>query len=309
MSIKTVLGKLKEKRLNGRLLGEHKFEGRKKGSSTLVLILAGYKDFCKDVVFERIKRFAPTDADICIISSGLYKEDLSKLASNNGWSYLSTSKNNVCTALNIAIDEFKDAKLIYKLDEDMFITKNFFSSLLNVYQKTHKEDFKKNPTFIAPLIPINGFGHTVILEKLNLKEKYEELFEPVIMECGPKRQIENNPETAKFMWGKDNFVPQIDDLDRMLSKNEYETRTCPIRFSIGAILFDRETWVDMGYFNPGTGNGMGCDEIQICKYSKVNSKPIVVSCNTAVGHLSFGKQNPFMKEYFLNNKQVFEIKE
>lgn len=33
----------------------------------------------------------------------------------------------------------------------------------------------------------------------------------------------------------------------------------------------------------------------------------MVSKNTIVGHLSFGKQNAAMKEFFLSNKSVFDI--
>lgn len=301
---KKIHAKFKQRKINKRLKGEHVFESRSNGSDILIIILAGYKDFCKDVVFSRIKEFAPKDADICIVSSGLYKEDLSNLAKENNWSYISCKRNNVCAALNIAINEFKNAKLIYKLDEDIFITKHFFPTLLDVYNNCKDNKALANPSFVAPLIPINGYAHTVVLEKLNLVNKYEELFEEVKAECGSHRQIESNPDVAKFMWGKDNYVPQIDDLDEIMNKNPYEVRICPIRFSIGAILFSRKTREDMGYFNPGPGNGMGLDEIQICS---LNS-PKVISCNTCVGHLSFGKQNPFMKEYFLNNKSIFEIK-
>ena len=64
----------------------------------------------------------------------------------------------------------------------------------------------------------------------------------------------------------------------------------------------------MNYFDPGKGNGMGADEVQICGYAMINSKPIVVSENTCVGHLSFGKQNKTMESYFLEHKDRFEIK-
>ena len=38
-----------------------------------------------------------------------------------------------------------------------------------------------------------------------------------------------------------------------------------------------------------------------------NSKAIIVSNNTLVGHLSFGKQNIKMEKYFEENKDIFDI--
>lgn len=38
-----------------------------------------------------------------------------------------------------------------------------------------------------------------------------------------------------------------------------------------------------------------------------NSKVIVVSEKQVCGHLSFGKQNSIMKEYFLSHKDRFDI--
>ena len=52
---------------------------------------------------------------------------------------------------------------------------------------------------------------------------------------------------------------------------------------------------------------MGLDELEMCSYAIDESKAIIVSKNIAVGHLSFGKQNGPMKEYFLENKKIFEV--
>lgn len=54
---------------------------------------------------------------------------------------------------------------------------------------------------------------------------------------------------------------------------------------------------------------MGEDEVYICNLATNNSKAIVISENQVVGHLSFGKQNVIMQEYFLKNKEKFEILE
>ena len=54
------------------------------------MILAGYKEFTWDIVFKRIKEFSDENMDICIVSSGLYSERLSKIAQENDWSYIWT---------------------------------------------------------------------------------------------------------------------------------------------------------------------------------------------------------------------------
>ena len=107
------------------LTKKYKFENRIKSKEKVCFILAGYKEFSYDIVFSRIKKFVPKDVEVCILSSGKYSEKLSKIASDNDWSYLSTKRNNVCLIQNVANSIFKDAKYIYKIDEDIFVTKHF----------------------------------------------------------------------------------------------------------------------------------------------------------------------------------------
>ena len=66
---------------------------------------------------------------------GLFNEKLNKMCEEKKWSYLSVEENKVTLAQNIAIELHKDAKYIYKLDEDMFITKGFFENLKDTYLK------------------------------------------------------------------------------------------------------------------------------------------------------------------------------
>ena len=203
---------------------------------------------------------------------------------------------------NIVIDRFPKAQLIFKIDEDIFITENTIDSLLNTYELVSKNE-KYSVGFVAPLIPINGYGHVRILEKLNLVDYYEEHFEKVKYIAGPNRMIENNPQVAKFMWGEDGVIPNIDELSSTFRSTPFEYSVCPIRFSIGCILFERATWEDMGMFRVERfGSGMGADEVQLCSYCVTKSKAMIVDENTIVGHLSFGTQNGPMKDYYLANK-------
>lgn len=289
-----------------RLKGKYTFENRKKDYSQMCMIIAGYKPFLYEAIFQRIINFIPKNIDVCIVSSGKYDEDLSKIAKNNDWSYLSIKRNCVSLAQNITIKLFNKAEYIYKLDEDIFVTEGYFETLLKTYQHCEKEG-EYQVGFVAPTIPINGYGNMKILNRFNLIKTYTEKFEKPLYAAGKHRKIESDPEVAKFMWGKGNYLPNIDEMNQQMKNDEFSYSACPIRFSIGAILFKRTLWEDMQFFKVKRGNCLGLDEEQICAFCMTSSRAIIVSNNTVVGHLSFGKQNEEMKKYFMENKEKFEI--
>ena len=163
---------------------------------------------------------------------------------------------------------------------------------------------------MAPLIPINGYGHVRILQKLGLENIWKEKLGEIKMAGRAEfaRPIEKNPQAAKFFWGDGDVVPSIDELNRQFQKELPSFGICPIRFSIGCILFSRSVWEHMGMFTvPKKGNGMGLDEEQLCAYCVNYSRVMVVSENTVVGHLSFGAQNKEMEAYYLSNADKFKI--
>ena len=284
------------------------FENRSNNNDSLCVILAGYKEFLWDNVFDRFNKFSEDNIDICIVSSGLYSKKLSKIAEEYEWSYISTKRNSITQTQNTAINLFPNAKYIYKIDEDIFITKNFFKTLKNTYEYVQEEG-EYDVGFVAPVLPINGYSHVVLLKKLDLIDYFNENFEKVKYATGDKRMIENSPEVAKFMWGDNGIVPHIDDINEMLQNSPLSYSAVPIRFSIGAILFHRNLWENMQYFKVRFGIGLGLDERQICTYCMITSKAMIVSENCCVGHLGFQNQNEDMKKYYLNNPQRFEIKE
>ena len=285
----------------------YSFENRSKNSENLCIILAGYKEFTWDIIFERINEFSDEDMDICVLSSGLYSEKLSRIAKKYGWSYLSTKRNCVTLIQNQAIKLFPNAKNIYKLDEDIFITKDFFKTLKDTYEYV-QEKGNYNVGFVAPLINVNGYSHVILLEKLGLTDYYNEHFEKVKYAAGKDRMIENNPDVSKFMWGEGGIVPHIDDLNNILLESPFSYSASPITFSIGAIYFKRDIWESMHYFLVLPYPSVGIDELQICAYCVLNSKAMIISENTCVGHLSFGSQNKPMEEYFKEHTECFEIK-
>lgn len=281
------------------------FVNRIKGSETACIVLAGYKEFFYPALFGRLEKFAPSDMDICVVSSGKYSGKLDEICEKNGWSYLSTKENNVALVQNIAIHELKNAKYIFKLDEDILITEGYFEKIISAYEHS-KNEGEYIPGIMAPLIPINGYAHLRILEKLGLKEEYKNRFEKPLYASGPDRRIENDPETAKFFWGEGGFVPGIDEMNHQFGQEAKQECPCPVRFSIGAIMFEREFFEKFGYFKVDRSySQLGDDEAQLCAYCCINSRPIMVSENVVVGHLSFGPQNKAMREYYEMHPEHF----
>ena len=297
-----------EKEKERRIKGTYQFVNRKKDSENLCIILAGYKKILWDDVFERLTKFAPKDMDVCIVSSGLYDEQLNEIAQKNNWSYLSLKQNKVTLVQNIAINLHPKAKMIYKIDEDIFITKNFFSQLMETYNRVEKESHYRIG-FVAPLLPINGYSNVDVLEKTGTLERFEERFGKAYHDGGAEEKIIKNPEIAKFMWGEtEERLRDLDKLSEEFSKEEFAYSICPIRFSIGAILFSREIWEAMGRFEVARGANMGRDEAQMCQYCMIESRAIVVSENTIAGHFSYGPQTKAMEEFYTNNKEIFKLK-
>lgn len=286
-----------------RLSGTYKFENRSSNNRKLCIVLAGYKKQLYPSVFGRIEKYAPLDVDICVVSSGVYSQELSRLCKDHNWSYLSTKKNNISLIQNITIMLFSNAEYIYKLDEDIFITEKFFENMYRAYQ--HAEQGCYDIGVIAPLIPINGYGNYRILEKLNLLKKYESLFEKPIYSTDPNRLFRTSEETAKFFWGENNLVPSIDDMNRKFSCEPIQEHPCPIRFSIGAIMFKRTLWEDMSYYPVFKGRILGVDEDHINAFCCNHSRPIMVSENVVVGHFSYSQQFKAMKELYCKKPHLF----
>jgi len=295
--MKTLSDKKWEIKESKRMKCHYTFANRSNGTETMVMMLAGYKDYLYSEVFGRFIKYLPKGIDVCIITSGKFVPEIDKMCESHGWSYLSTKENHVSLVQNIAIKLHENAKLIYKLDEDIFICKDFFQNMMRAWN--HAKEGQYNAGVIAPLIPVNGYGHVRVLEKLELNDKFEELFgQKPKYAAGPENIIENSSDVAKFFWGEGGFIPNIDEMNERFSNEELEERPCPIRFSIGAILFDRNIWENMHYFDVNMRYPIGMDEENMCAYCTNASRPILVSENVLVGHFSFGPQNSAMREYF-----------
>ena len=300
----------KERKINNNLLSYNgHFDNRSKGSEKLCVILAGYKPFLYNSVFPRIETNLSPDIDVCVVSSGVFSNELNEMCKKNGWSYLSTKENDVSLVQNVAINIHPNAKYIYKLDEDIFITEGYFQRLYDAYNRAKAGDY--NPGVIAPLLLINGFTTLMILDKIGARQAFTDKFGALKHAAGNKTAIENNVNIAKFLWGEGNTIPHIDDINRQLYTQGKKESACPIRFSIGAILFERELWTKMHYFDVNRKDKymMGKDEVKLCEYCMINSLPVMVSENIVVGHFSFGAQTEGMKQFYNEHPERFRIQD
>lgn len=278
----------------------YNFVNRQKGLSKALIILSGYKQLIWKSVFGRVEKYVENDMDVCIVTSGKEDDEMKKLCEKNAWSYLSTDKNNVSLVTNLAVWLHPNADYIYKMDEDIFVTSGIFNSLYDTYLRV-EEDSEYEVGFVTPLIPVNGYGFARLLNILNIKDLWESKFgEMKITDCyNHHKAIHDMPEAARFMWGEGNpKMTSIDKIQNNLQNMDYSYSICPVRYSIGLILFHRNNWLKMGMFPVIDYFNMGADEVHICEFCMMSGKAMVVSENNIVGHMSYGPQHKAMEEYY-----------
>lgn len=283
---------------------EYQFVDRRKGKQKVCFILAGYKEFLWEDIFARVQYFLPSDVEVCILSSGIRSEVLERRSKENGWSYLSTYRNNITSIQNIALALYDRAEWVYKMDEDIFLTKGCFDKLLSIY-KCVESNGNYNIGYIAPLIPVNAYGYVTILEKFGCLDDFENRFEKAIRGGNPNRMIESDHRVAEYTWGCNSPILKLDELNKWFEKEKYSI--CGVRFSIGFILFKRKLWEAMGGFMVSGNLDLGLDEVEMCQWCVTESMAMVIAENTVVGHFSFGRQMERMKKLHAIHHELFEL--
>lgn len=283
------------------------FIDRKKNSDNLIYVLSGYKDALWNEVFERLKEYAPEEYDFCIISAGKYVEELDEIACENGWSYLYTKANNVPYIQNLVIEIFKNAKYIWKFDEDMYIYQNYFENMISTYQFA-KSEINHNIGFTAPLIPINSYGYIKFLKEIGKLQEYESIFlkgETAVTgnSSGRISGMLWTQEAQKYIW---DVTGNFDERASEFQKNPVGYTICPTRFSIGAIMFTREVWEEMKGFpeNYHYHYNDGEDEESINMNCMKNARVIICCNNVLVAHFSFGGKYEEMLNYLSERKYL-----
>jgi len=251
-----------------------------------VLVIAGFKEFLWPATLERVGRFAPADADVCLLSAGIRLPELAALAERFGWSYLSTDTRFVGTAQNLAIGAHPSARYIHKLDEDIMVADGHFERLLDRYERIQRER-EVQLGFLAPLMNVNGFSYVDFLEHVGAREDYEARFGPATRASGGI-PIHSDGDAARFVWERS--LP-LDEVARDVAQRPFGYRTVPFKFSIGDILFERSLWEEMDGFRRGwIAPGLGIDEEHLCTHCVVSGKVMAVADDVFAGHIGYGQQ-------------------
>ncbi|MCI9380416.1 MAG: hypothetical protein HFG88_05140 [Dorea sp.] len=286
----------------------YKIEGRIKNSENMLFVLAGYKEFLWDDIFLRIKLNQLENMEVCIASSGRYCDRLSQICKRNNWVYLSTSLNNVCVITNIIMKEFKEAEYIFKLDEDIFIPRDYFKDMLNAYKIIEKEE-PCNIGYICPVLPLGFYSMHEFLLKKNCLNEYEQKFG-----IHKKGGSVSNPIFRKkmgideFIWNK---IGIFDECALEYKEEGFSYEACASRTGIAAILFTRQFWDDLGYLKRGRGIGVGNtgDEGQITTYCALNFYFIFCVKNVLVGHFAFGGSENNVLKLKYEKPEIFAMKD
>ena len=284
-----------------------KFENRSNASEKLLYILIGYKDFLWEDVLGRVKEFCPKDIDVCLLSSGLYDERLSEYASKYGWSYLSTDINDVTIAQNYCVSYYKNAKIIYKMDEDVYVTKNSFEKMEKLYNDV-RDRGEINIGYVGPMIPLHSSSY-IFLKQFNLIDKYKTDFNKSLVYGGDlsSPEIRIDSRYAKWYWS----LGSIDQLNvaAETSKGLYELTT--LRYGICFILFGKSFFEEMGGFDvdeiDNHGTGWEGDEAQVMKFCRITGKMGIVALDTVCGHFCYPEQEVEMLNFRRANRELFDI--
>lgn len=277
------------------------FADRSRGKRYLCYILAGYEPELWDDTIGRVEMFQNRDVDYCLISSGKRDSALERIADRNGWSYLWTEKNQVCFIQNLVIELHPAAEYMIKMDEDIFVGKDFFSLMIQGYHRIEREG-EYRIGFVVPVVPLNCCGYATYLRLTGNTGEYEKRFGRAYK--SRFSAVFNVPETARFLW---DTMETFDSMaDRFLEYEGYDTLDC--YYNIGCIMFSRKRWMMMGKWPEVPGeSGMGKDEALICQDNVNKDMAIYELHNVLAGHLAFGHQKQEMLEYYHKYRDKFTV--
>jgi hypothetical protein len=286
-----------------RLKSTFTFINKQQGHKELLILLCGHKPLLADAYFKRILAYTPANVDVCIVCPGhTAHPSLFAVSERHNWSILFCHKNVVTIAMNIAITQHPQADFIYKMDEDIFITKEYFQGMRSLRAAMQQNEMY-DVAFFAPLLNVNGYSYHRVLDLLQKKEEYAGRFGPIKSAC-IDIPVWGNGEAAQFMW---DIIYPLDNTAELLYTEKAAFTVCPHRFSIGAIAFEKTVWEAMDYFITGEEGWLGLDEIQLAEYAAREAKHIIVSDEVLAGHFAFGPQYAAMSEYLSENPDMLAI--
>lgn len=277
-----------------RFAEKHRFVDRSTGSDRLLVVLAGHKPLLWPLTLERFRRALPDGVDACLVTPGVDRPELDAWARDAGWSYLTTGKGHVSVAQNLALRAHPRARWIYKLDEDIFVADGYFEALAAGYARVQAEaDFAVG--FCSPLLNVNGFSYKDFLEVVGATDAYRERF-GALRRASDGIPAQQDGDAAVFLWERS--IP-VDAVAAQVAARPFGYSIVPHRFSIGALLFERDLWEGMrGFRRLERAPGLGEDEQHVCVECLSRSRIMAVLDDVYAGHFAFGPQMPAMERAF-----------
>ncbi len=276
------------------------FIDKRKHKNYLCYILAGYESGLWNSTLARIEALQNEEVDYCLVSSGKYDPVLEKMAEKNHWSYLYTLQNQVCYIQNLVIELHPEAQYIIKMDEDIFIGREFFSQMIKEFHHIEKTG-EYRIGFAVPVIPLNCCGCVTYLNVIGKKQEYEERFGKIYRSRFSEIYTE---ERAEYLW---DTIENFDGMADRFLKNE-ENRILNVYYNIGCIMFTRDRWYMMGKWPERPGeSGMGTDERFIYEDNQEKDLAIYEIGSVLAGHLAFGPQKKRMMKYYEEHLEKFMI--
>ena len=295
-----ILSRMRRKR---RFAKTWQFVDRQSGTDSLILLVAGFQEHYWDILMANINQanHGQRDVCVCIPLGGGKEKRLYEIAGRYGWSVLRIKDDLLSQAENTAIRLHPNANIIHKLDEDIVINDFYFDDMEAAFE--HRDESEYCPGFLAPVININL---ATTDDYLKIIGKYDDFYLRFGKHHRGSLFFHRSIEVAEYLtktlfcYGK---VHALFDLAR-LEKRTYIA--CPVRFSIGAVLFTRQYWEELGYFAVGFRSvGRAEEETQMCSYNVDNYKPTVCVGNVVVGHLGYFTQKETCRRIFLDNSHLF----
>lgn len=287
------------------------YDNRSKKSENLFIIIAGFQPYYWEAVFERVlknqKDFKePIDICVCIPEGiGDSCNVLRKICKDNDWSYLYIDKDMLSQVQNIAIKLHPYANWIFKIDEDIILSDNYFDKLKKAHIKASNES-NYQVGFIGPIININAAVFTKFLSSIGKLDEFQMRFGPIKVNLkNPNDIIHKSPDAAEYIWNQS--IP-FDEVARHIERvNSNKQSIVPVRYSIGAILFTRSYWERIGYFKVGCYGDMGVEEVQVCGFNNTQFMPTYVAEDIFVGHLGYYSQKKRCKDFFESHQSDIRL--
>lgn len=281
-------------------------EGNVKNKDIVLFVLAGYKNYLWNDVFDRIKMFQLPNMEVCIASSGRYCEQLSEICKRNDWCYLSTKLNNMCVLSNIIMRQFSNATYYFKLDEDIYLPDNYFGDMIDAYKVIESNEQNYVIGYICPNLPLGSYSlHDYLIEKNSLEDFEQKFGKLHIGGQQVNHFFRENKGIDTYVW---KLIGIFDKEAKRYKSKGFSYSICPMRTGIAAILYKREFWDRLGSLKRPKGVGWGeeGDEAQLTAFCAKNYLANFRVDNILVGHFAFGGAEPQVLKLKEKHPEFFE---